>query len=135
MIIPALWTNTITVFSPPVMVMLFAMIGLFFAIFLIGLSSAQVRFAVARLYSGSRKAVEPPPPDLEVQYQLPCTWVQGSVLVGIGGVLYFGRKGLLFEADKRYLRNLQKPVEIVPLDGITLTLADPIRGRTALQRW
>ena len=135
MFIPELLTRTVTAFSPPVTVGLHATAGLLFAFLLIGTSRARVRLATAGLYSGRPRVIDPPPEPLIAYYQLPCTWVEGRILAGIGGVLYIGRKGLLFEADRRYLRAARRPAEVMPLDAVRLELADPIRGRPAFQRF
>jgi hypothetical protein len=82
----------------------------------------QMRGVWAALYSGEPGTVRPPTANRFFYYQIPCTLLKGRV--GIIGVLYLGRGGLVFVPRKRTWKPGQ-PLEMAPLDAVSIALVPP----------
>src|ERR1700690_1489271 len=79
---------------------------------------------------GERRSISPPAANRFFYYQIPCTLVRGRM--GIIGVLYLGRDGLLFTPRKRSWKPGQ-PIEMAPLELLRIALVPP-PPRNAIQR-
>jgi hypothetical protein len=130
MVIPELQTHTLTRFSPLETVLFNAIGGLGFALLLTSVLKARLRLCIAGLYVGKRRYIDPPPEDLIVGYQLPCRMAQRNWLVP--GVIYLGRGGLMFVAQKR-IAGVDRS-EIIPADTVKLRLGEPIPHKSAFLR-
>ena len=93
--------------------------GLFFPLAL----RRQVRGIWAELYAGEQRSISPPPASGPFYYQVPCTSVRGRM--GVIGVLYLGRGGLLFTPRKRSWKP-GPPLEMAPLDAVSVALVPPL---------
>lgn len=108
----------------------FAVGGPLFGLLFPAAMRRKVRLAAAGLYAGERWIIDPPSAELSVRYQIPCTRITGRV--GVGGVLYLGRGGLLFVPHKRN-RIPSPPIEMTPIEGVTVARVAPLAGNALFQ--
>jgi hypothetical protein len=112
-----------TRYSPPTTALLsFAICGPGFGLLFPPVARRQLRAVWAGLYAGERRMISPPPSSRSFYYQVPCTSVRGRM--GIMGVLYLGREGLLFTARKRRWKPAPS-IEMNPLDVVRVALVPP----------
>lgn len=64
-------------------------------------------------------------------YRLPCTWMKGAL--GVGGVLYIGRSGLLFLPNKINHRK-EAPFRLTPLTDLQVKVTAPSKSQNPLLR-
>ena len=124
------WPIDGTRFSPAVTASLFLVIGSGFGFPFSATIRRRVMLAWAQLYTGDLRAIDPPPANQLFYYQVPCTLVSGRV--GMIGVLYLGRAGMLFAPRKRR-RSAQPRIEMTPVDVVGIALVPPLAGN-AIQR-
>ena len=127
-------------FSPLGSSWMHSAVVLFFG-FIIGVAYGFVRTAarpsvapsIEAIYTNTSGLAVPPPPEKEFSYRVPCLWMKFTNFE-VSGVLYIGKDGLLFMPHShQHKRNgwdeydqpqLQKPLEIAPLDRISLKLVE-----------
>jgi hypothetical protein len=115
-----------TRYSPPVTAaMSLAICGPLFGLAFPALVRRMTNLITAGIYAGESWIIDPPPVNYCVYYQIPCTRMNGSM--GIGGVLYLGRKGLLFVPHKRN-RKQSAPLEMGPLEVLKISRVPPFIG-------
>lgn len=95
-------------------------------------SRPQIAPSIEAIYTDT-SALAVPPPEKEYSYRVPCLWMKFPGFE-VSGVLYIGKEGLVFMPHShQHKRNgwfeydqpqLQKPLEIVPLDRISLNLIE-----------
>jgi hypothetical protein len=116
--------------SPGEIVLIGVLSGLFFgALFPRYLRRKVLRFT-DRLYSGDETLISIPPTEGPFDYKLPCTWVRESI--GVGGVLYVGRSGLLFVPHRLNQRSAQF-FRMAPLETLSASAVESQHGNV-LQR-
>ncbi len=76
---------------------------------------------IDQLFEGDEALKEIQSANDSFTYRLPCTWMKGAL--GIGGVLYIGRSGLLFLPHKFNRSNLA-PLRLAPLADLQVKLTD-----------
>jgi len=139
-----MWLMSVAPFlaSPPSLSWLISSSALFFGLGFIpgvayGLVTVATRPKVApsieAIYTDTSGLAAPPPPERGFSYRVPCLWMKFTNF-GVSGVLYIGKEGLLFMPHThQHERNwwfdydrpqLQKPLEVGPLDRISLNLAE-----------
>lgn len=84
----------------------------------------RISSVIDRLYDGDTKIDVPPPPEKELRYRLPCSWVR-SKNFAVGGVLYIGPHGLLFVPHKMNLPGDRSVFEMGPNRRLKLSLTAP----------
>jgi len=120
-----------TRYSPPITaVWSLAIGGPIFGLLFPLAARRQIRVIWAGLYAGEQRSITPPPGNGFFYYQIPCTLVSGRV--GVIGVLYLGRGGLLFTPRKRSWKS-GAPIEMAPLELVRIALVPPL-PRNAIQR-
>jgi hypothetical protein len=117
-------------FSPGVTAASWLIIGLASGFLFSAGIRRRAMLAWAQLYAGDPRSVDPPAANRLFYYQLPCALVRGRL--GITGVLYIGRKGLLFAPRKRK-GNMQPQIEMTPLDAVRVALVPPLAGNAIQQ--
>lgn len=114
-----------TRYSPPVTAAIFLAIGgPLFGLGFPAMVRRSVRLIAAGIYAGESWIIDPPAMTDRVYYQVLCTCMRGRV--GLGGVLYLGRKGFLFMPHKRN-RKRTVPIEM-PLETLRISLGAPSIG-------
>jgi hypothetical protein len=116
--------------SPGEIVLIGVLSGLFFGALFPRYLRRKVQRFTDRLYSGDETLISIPSTEGPFDYKLPCTWLQESI--GVGGVLYVGRSGLLFVPHKLNQRSAQF-LRMAPLEALSVTVVESPRGNV-LQR-
>lgn len=100
---------------------------------IVGLTSGLVFTAVMRsmailtlnsVYDGKSKFLKSAPMDKEFSHRLPCNWIK-SDNCSIAGVLYIGKKSIMFIPFKFNLSWHRESFEIAPLSNAKLSLVQP----------
>jgi hypothetical protein len=105
----------------------------FFGVTFTLLTRRSARKTLDRIYAGHPRLVEPPPPGREYLYRLPCAMVVGRV--AIGGVLYLGPGGAVFQPLRRNLRRHRVPVFLEPLEALRARLVEQAPPRAERPLW
>lgn len=97
------------------------------------LSRTKVAPSIEAIYTNTSGLAVLPPPEREFLYRAPCLWMKFPHLE-VSGVLYIGKEALLFmphshqnkanQGYEYYQPQVQKPLEIAPLDKISLNLVE-----------
>ncbi|HEX8692517.1 MAG TPA: hypothetical protein VF746_08870 [Longimicrobium sp.] len=103
--------------------------GLFFGAAWIWLMRRLLRNLVDRVYAGDPKVAPPPPPGREYLYRLPCAMLAGRIAVG--GVLYLGPQGAVFQPHRRNVRRHRAPVILEPVEALRARRVELAPPRTA----
>lgn len=104
--------------------------GVVFGVLFTWWTRRGVRKTVDRIYSDDPKLVEPPPPGREYLHRLPCAMVSGRAT--IGGVLYLGPRGAVFQPHRRNLRRHRASVFLEPVEALRARPVENARPSAAL---
>lgn len=96
--------------------------GLLFGILFSMFSRQRTKTYVNALYNSEEWIANLPAADLSIYYQLPCTWNNGQV--GVGGILYLGREGLIYLPHKRNV-HWHPPFTMSPIETVNTSLIQP----------
>lgn len=96
--------------------------GTFFGALWTWFMRRSFRRTVDRVYAGDPKLVPPLPPGRDYLYRLPCGMLAGRITVG--GVLYLGPRGAVFQPHRRNLRRHRAAVFLEPVKALKARLVE-----------